>query len=370
MKSKGVKNRFDEEKYYLASQWQLMWRKLIKHRLAVLGGIVLALLYFVAIFCEFFATQDIYTRNTQYIFCRPQRVHFFDKGQFHFRPFVYGLKKEEDPNTWERIYVEDTSQKHFIYFFVHGDPYKLFNLFEMDRRFLGVKEGPLFLFGTDGSGRDLFSRNLYAARISLSIGLVGVTFSFILGCIMGGISGYYGGPVDTVIQRIIEFLISIPTIPLWMALAAAFPKDWSSLKIYFSITIILSIIGWTSLARVVRGKLLELREADFVLAAKINGVKDAAIIRKHLLPSFFSYLIVNITLAIPGMIMAETALSFLGIGIRPPAVSWGSLLKDAQNIRTIALHPWLLLPAIFVIVTVLTFNFLGDGLRDAADPYK
>lgn len=365
-----MKARFDEEKYYLASQWQLMWRKLVKHRLAMLGGIILIFLYVVAIFCEFFATQDIYKRNTGYIFCPPQAVHFFDQGRFHLRPFVYKLKQDQDPVTWERIYVEDTSEKQFIRFFVHGDPYKLLNVFPMDVHFLGVEDGPFFLFGTDESGRDLFSRNLYAARISLSIGLVGVTFSFILGCIMGGISGFYGGVVDTVIQRIIEFLISIPTIPLWMALAAAFPKDWSSLKIYFSITIILSIIGWTSLARVVRGKLLEVREADFVVAAKINGLTDAAIIRKHLLPSFLSYLIVNITLAIPGMIMAETALSFLGIGIRPPAVSWGSLLKDAQNIRTIALHPWLLLPAIFVIITVLTFNFLGDGLRDAADPYK
>ena len=360
----------DEEKYYVASQWQLMGRKFRKHKLAILGGTVLAIFYVVAIFCEFFSTQDMNTRNTEYILCPPQKIHFFEENRFHLRPFVYGLKKEEDPETWARIYVEDPEITHPLYFFVHGDTYKLWNLFQTDIHFFGVKEGTVFLFGTDGSGRDLFSRNLSAARVSLSIGLLGVIFSFVLGCIMGGISGYYGGVADLIIQRIIEFLISIPTIPLWMALAAAFPKEWSSLKIYFSITIILSMVGWTSLARVIRGKLLEVREADFVIAARINGVSDSGIIIKHLLPSFFSYLIVDITLSIPRMIMAETALSFLGIGIRPPSVSWGVLLKDAQNIRTIALHPWLLLPAIFVILTVLTFNFLGDGLRDAADPYK
>ncbi len=359
-----------EEKFYLASQWQLMWRKFKRHKLAIFGGSVLAILYIVAIFCEFFSTQDIYKRYTKYIYCPPQRVHFFDEKGFNLRPFVYGLKRTIDPVTWRYIYVENKSKKYPIYFFIHGDEYELWNLFETNIHFFGVKEGTIFLFGTDKLGRDLFSRNLYAARISLSIGLVGVFLSFVLGCILGGVSGYYGGAADMVIQRVIEFLISIPTIPLWMALAAALPPHWSPIKVYFGITVVLSVVGWCGLARVVRGKLLELREEDFTMAAKIAGATDGRIITRHLLPSFLSYLIVNLTLAIPNMILGETALSFLGLGIRPPAVSWGALLKEAQNVRTVALHPWLLIPGLFVIITVLAFNFLGDGLRDAADPYK
>ncbi|GAG86866.1 unnamed protein product, partial [marine sediment metagenome] len=255
-------------------------------------------------------------------------------------------------------------------FFVHGDEYKFWNLFKEDIRLLGVKEGTMFLFGTDGLGRDLFSRNIYAARISLSIGLIGVAFSFILGSILGGISGYYGGITDTIIQRIVEFLISIPTIPLWMGLAAALPPEWPIIKVYFGITVILSIVGWCGLARVVRGKLISLREEDFIMAAKISGSGKGRTITRHLLPSFLSYLIVNLTLSIPRMILGETALSFLGLGLRSPAVSWGVLLSEAQNVQTVALHPWLLIPGFFVIIVVLAFNFLGDGLRDAADPYK
>ncbi|MCD6318496.1 ABC transporter permease [Candidatus Aerophobetes bacterium] len=360
-----------EEKLYMASQWQLMWRKFKKHKLAILGGTILIVLYIIAIFCEFFSTQDIYKRHTKYIYCPPQRIRFFSKEGFHFRPFVYGLKRKIDPVTWQKIYIEDKTKKYPIYFFVHGDEYNLWNLLPTDIHFFGVKKpGTMFLFGTDRLGRDLFSRNIYAARLSLSIGLVGVALSFILGCILGGISGYFGGATDTVIQRIIEFLSSIPTIPLWMALSAALPPRWSPIKIYFGITIILSLVGWCGLARVVRGKLLELREEDFTMAAKIAGATDARIIIRHLLPSFLSYLVVNLTLAIPSMILGETSLSFLGLGLRPPVVSWGVLLKDAQNVRTVVLHPWLLIPGLFVIVTVLAFNFLGDGLRDAADPYK
>jgi len=359
-----------EERFYVASQWQLMWRKFVKHKLAILGGIILFVFYIIAIFCEFFSTQDIYKRHTKYIHCPPQRVHFFDEEGFHFRPFVYSFKGKLDLKTLHRIYSEDKTRKYPIHFFVHGDKYKLWNLFPLDIHFLGTKGGSIFLFGTDKLGRDLFSRTLYAARISLSIGLVGVALSFVLGCILGGISGYYGGATDTIIQRIIEYLISIPTIPLWMALTAALPPQWSPIKVYFGITIILSVVGWCGLARVVRGKLLELREEDFVMAAKIAGATDGKIITKHLLPSFLSYLIVSLTLSIPNMILGETSLSFLGLGLRPPIVSWGVLLKQAQNVRTVALHPWLLIPGIFVIVTVLAFNFLGDGLRDAADPYK
>ncbi len=360
-----------EERWYVASQWKLMWRKFIKHKLAILGGIILLIFYLIAIFCGFFSTQGIYKRHTKYIYSPPQRIHFFDEEGFHLRPFVYGMKLELDPVTWRRTYTEDKTKKYPIYFFVHGDKYELWGLFETDIHLFGVKEpGVLFLFGTDELGRDLFSRNLYAVRISLSIGLVGVAFSFILGCILGGISGYYGGAADMIVQRVIEFLMSIPTIPLWMALSAALPLEWSSIKVYFCIVIILSITGWAGLARVVRGKFLELREEDFSMAAKIAGATDSRIIARHLLPSFLSYLIVSLTLAVPYMILGETSLSFLGLGLRPPVVSWGVLLKGAQNVRTIALHPWLLLPGLFVVVVVLAFNFLGDGLRDAADPYK
>ncbi|MBA7500197.1 MAG: ABC transporter permease subunit [Clostridia bacterium] len=360
-----------EEKYYIASQWQLMRRRLVKHKLAIFGGIIVIILYIVAMFCEFFSTQDMHQRYPEYIFCPPQRIRFFDKNGFYFRPFVYGVKGMRDPETFRLIYKEDRSKKYPIYFFIHGDKYKLWNLFEMDIHLLGVKKpGTIFLFGVDDLGRDLFSRNIYASRISLSIGLIGVALSFILGCILGGISGYYGGAADMIIQRTIEFLISIPSIPLWMALAAALPPTWSPIKVYFGITIILSIFGWCGLARVVRGKLISLRKEDFAMAAKIAGATAGRIITRHLLPSFLSYLIVNLTLAVPYMILGETSLSFLGIGLRPPVVSWGVLLKEGQNIRTVALHPWLLLPGLFVIITVLTFNFLGDGLRDAADPYK
>jgi len=359
-----------EERYYVASQWQLMRRKFVKHKLAILGGTILMIFYILALFCEFFSPYDIYKR-TKYIYCPPQRIHFFDEeGNFHPRPFIYGLKCVVNPKTWRKTYIEDKAKKYPVHFLVHGDKYRLWNLFPADIHLFGTREEPIFLFGTDKLGRDLFSRNLYAARISLSIGLVGVALSFVLGCILGGISGYYGGAADTIIQRIIEYLISIPTIPLWMALSASLPASWPPIKVYFGITVVLSVVGWCGLARVVRGKLLELREEDFTMAAKIAGATDRRIIVNHLLPSFLSYLIVSLTLSIPNMILGETSLSFLGLGLRPPVVSWGVLLKEAQNVRTVSLHPWLLIPGLFVIITVLAFNFLGDGLRDAADPYK
>jgi peptide/nickel transport system permease protein len=361
-----------EEKYYTASQWELMARKFRRNKLAIAGGLVIAALYVVALFCEVLAPYDSQSRQVGYSYATPQGVHFFDSrhGLF-FRPFVYGLKGDRHPVTHRKIYVEDREKAYPIRVFVRGIPYKLWGLIPMDFHVIGVDQpGTLFLLGTDELGRDLLSRDIYATRISMSVGLVGVAMSFTLGCVLGGISGYYGGTVDLVIQRIIEFLLSIPTIPLWMGLAAALPHDWPPVKVYFAITIILSFISWCYLARVVRGKLLELREEDFVMAAAIAGAGKPDIIFRHLLPSFISYLIVNLTLAIPQMILGETALSFLGLGIQAPAVSWGVLLKDAQNIETVALYPWLILPVFGVIVAVLSFNFLGDGLRDAADPYR
>lgn len=354
-----------------ATQWQLMWRKFVQHRLAVFGLVVLTLFYTVAAFAEMIAPHDPYRRNTRYIHVPPQKIHFVDESGFSLRPFVYGLKQELDPVTWRRRYVEDSSQKHFIRFLTRGDRYRLWGLFETDLHLFGAEGGaPLFLMGTDGSGRDLFSRVIYGTRVSLTVGLIGIFISFVLGCLLGGLSGYYGGTVDLVIQRVIEFPLSIPTIPLWMALAAAMPKNWTTLQVYFAITIILSVVGWSSLARVVRGKLLELREEDFVLAAKLAGASDLNIIFSHLLPGLMSYLVVSVTLAIPGMILGETALSFLGIGLRAPVISWGVLLNDAQSVSAISLHPWLLWPGMFVVLAVLAFNFVGDGLRDAADPYQ
>ena len=365
-----VSRTAEDDRYFVASQWQLMWRKFTRHKLAIAGGAVLAVFYLFAAFSEFFASHDILKHNAEFVFMRPQQIRFGDENGWGLRPFVYDVQKVVDRKAFRRVYKEDPEIRHYIRFFVHGDPYKLWGIWEADLRLFGVEEGAFYPFGTDKLGRDLYSRTVYAGRISLSIGLVGVFLSFVLGCTMGGISGYYGGKTDMVIQRGIEILISLPTIPLWMALSAALPTHWGTLKTYFAITIILSMFGWAGLARVVRGKLLELRQQDFVTAARVAGRGEGKIVALHLLPSFMSYLIVSLTLAVPYMILGETALSFLGLGLRPPVVSWGTLLQDAQNVHAVLLHPWLLIPGLFVVVAVLAFNFLGDGLRDAADPYK
>ncbi len=365
-----AKKETKEERYYVASQWRLVWWKFRKHKLAMTAGPILVFFYFIAMFCEFVSPYSSFTYFQGYVYAPPQRIRFFNKDKgFQFRPFVYGLKEQRDPVTLRRKFVVDETKKYPVYFFVRGETYRLWSLFEPDLHLFGTKDGPIFVFGADRLGRDLFSRVIYASRITLSIGLVGVFLTFVFGVILGGIAGYVGRVVDTIIMRVVDLLISIPTIPLWMALAAGLPADWPTLKTYFAITLILSVIGWTTLARVVRGKMLALREEDFVMAAKISGGTSARIITRHLLPSFASYLIVNLSLSVPYMILGETALSFLGLGIRPPAVSWGTLLQDAQHLRTLAHHPWALIPCAFVIVVVLAFNFLGDGLRDAADPY-
>ena len=358
------------EEWYVASQYRLMWRRLTRHRLAIVGGVVLGVLYVVAIFCEFIAPYDPSTKNTELLTAPPQRIHFFGAGGFSPRPFVYAFTVGEDPVTWRKIYEEDTEVRFPIRWFVRAEEYRFWGVFKTRLHLFGVDEGGyVFLLGTDTLGRDVFSRIMYGTRISLSIGLIGVALSFILGLTIGGVSGYFGGFADAVVQRSIDFLRSLPVLPVWMALAAALPANWPTIRVYFGITVIVSLIGWTGLARVVRSKLLSLRHEDFVMAAVVAGARPGKIISRHLIPGFLSYVIVSLTLAVPNMILSETALSFLGLGLRPPVVSWGVLLSEAQNLHAIALAPWLLLPGVFIIVAVLAFSFVGDGLRDAADPY-
>ncbi len=358
----------DAERLYVASQWQLMWRKFRDHKLALVASMVLGVMYLVAILAPFIAPYDPWMR-TDYVYHPPSRIHIVHEGRLRM-PFVYGIKAEVDRKSWERIYTEDTSKIYPIRFLVRGSQYKFLGLFKTDRHLFGVDNpGQIFLLGTEQMGRDCFSRNVWGAQISLSVGLVGVFVSFVLGCVLGGLSGNYGGILDRVVERAIEFITSIPTIPLWMALSAAVPPTWDQVYVYMGITVILALRGWCGLAREVRGKLLQLREEDFVVAARVAGTGDWAIITTHLLPGFMSVLIVRITLSIPGMILGETALSFLGLGLRPPTVSWGVLLQEAKNLSAVVAHSWLLFPAVLIIITVLAFNFVGDGLRDAADPY-
>jgi len=353
------------------SQRTLIIKKFNKHKFAVGSLYFLIFLYLITTFAEFFSPYPTFQRNREYLYTPPSNIFFFDEeGYFSFYPFVYKIESELNLKTFQREYVQNKEEKYYIRFFPKVESYTIL-FFNLNYRFIGVEDGgELFLMGTDSLGRDIFSRTLYGTRTSLYVGLVGLLFGVSLGLFFGGISGYYGGGIDNLIQRMIEFLQSLPTLPLWMALATLVPTHWSPIQVYFSISIVLAIIGWTGLARVVRGKLISLREEDYVLAAKLCGAREGDIIIKHLLPGFSSYLIVHLTLAIPSMILGETSLSFLGLGIRPPAVSLGTLLQDSQNVQTVTMNPWLLFPGIFVILIVLAFNFLGDGIRDAADPYK
>jgi len=358
----------------VANQWQLIWWKFRKHRLAMIAGGVTIFLYVVALFAEIFAPYSAGAYSAAHTFIPPQRLKLIqqtDAGA-RFYPHVNGFQVKVDPESYKRTYVLDESIAYPVGLFVRGEAYQLWGLFTLDLHLIGAAQfgDPVYLLGTDRLGRDVLSRTIFGTRVSMSVGLVGVGLSLLLGVILGGVSGYYGGIIDNLIQRTIEILRSLPTIPLWMGLSAAIPLTWPPTRVYFAITVLLSLIGWTTLAREVRGRFLSLKTEDFVIAARLDGVREMQIIVRHMAPSMTSHIIASVTLAIPGMILAETALSFLGIGLRPPVVSWGVLLQEAQNVRSIATAPWLLFPGFAVVTAVLAMNFLGDGLRDAADPYQ
>jgi peptide/nickel transport system permease protein len=362
------------------SQSQLVRRRFTKHRLAVAGLLGLAVLYFVAMFGEFFSPYTAHWRDLDHAYCPPQVVRF----SFRDGLYVRAMTRQVDPVTFRQNYIEEAGRRIPLAFFAKGTPYRLWGLIPLERHFLGVASrvfnpsqaeaggaAPTFyLLGADRYGRDMLSRIISGARISLSVGLVGVVCTLLLGITIGGISGYMSGATDLFIQRVIEVVNALPQLPLWLALGAVLPRDWPALGVYFAITILLSLLNWTSLARVVRGKFLAFREEDYVVAARLSGASHRRIIFHHLLPGMTSHIVVVLTLSVPRMILGETSLSFLGLGLRPPTVSWGVLLQDCLDIKAVRFYPWLLLPAVFIVLTVLCFNFMGDGLRDAADPYS
>ncbi len=356
------------------TQRQLIWRRFKRHRIGAVGGAVIVTLSVLTIFAGSISPYHYATQQKGYAFAPPTRIHFFGPDGFSFRPFVYGIKRTRDPKTTQRIYLEDRSKRYPIRLFVRGDQYRFLGLFSADIHLFGTGEprdspGQIFLFGTDKFGRDILSRTLVGGRISLSIGPLAIIISLIFGAIFGGVSGYYGGGIDIFIQRMIEVIMSFPGLPIWLALAAALPRGWSPTMVFYGLVIIFSLFGWTGLARVLRGMFLALREEEFALAAKAMGASDLRVILRHLLPNTMSYLIVSATLTIPSMIIGETSISFLGLGIRDPMTSWGLLLSQANSIPNLRFYPWLLTPGFFIVVAVLAFNFLGDALRDAVDPH-
>ncbi|MDG1205422.1 MAG: ABC transporter permease [Pseudomonadales bacterium] len=361
--------RTEDVKYFTASQWQLVWWRFRRHRMAMFGGCLLLIMTLMGTLAGFFSPYDGTDRDRYYVLGPPQMIKFWDQKGASFRPFIHGTKTERDPETLAQISIPNPDTRHYLKFFVRGDTYSVLGLFDANIRLFGVEDAKIHIFGTDDLGRDLYSRTLIATGTSISIGVIGVVLSFVLALIIGGVAGYFGGIIDSVIQRATEIVRVVPVIPLFMGLAAAFPKDWSSTQVYFAMTIVLGLLGWPTLARRIRGHLLSQKNEDYVLAAELAGSKPARIISRHLLPSFTSYIIVDLVITFPYTILAETALSFIGLGLRPPSVSWGILLQDAQNIRAIEQAPWLFIPAVFVVVAVLAFTILGDGLRDAADPY-
>lgn len=363
--------RSDSADVALASQWKLMWWGFKRHKVAMVCGVITLIIYLVAVFAPFLAPYSSARHDSGYTYAPPQQIQFFDEASF--RPHVHGYTMEQDPDTLALEFTTDEEVIVPIGFFVQGDEYELLGFIPWDRHLIGPLDydgDPMYLLGADANGRDVLSRIIHGTTVSMSIGLVGVFLSLILGVVIGGISGYFGGRLDTLIQRLTELIISIPTIPLWMALFAAVPDGWGPLQRYFALTVVISLVGWVGMAREVRGKFFAVRGEDFVTAAIADGATQRRVMFRHMLPSFTSHIIANLSLSIPTIILAETALSFIGLGLQPPTVSWGVLLQEAQNIRAVSTAPWILLPGVPVVITVLAMNFFGDGLRDAADPYK